>query len=329
MKQIPYTQAIKKINHLWEHHTPFLFAINYKQTMAYVQAINEISPQECLFNMGTWCNDKEISPSPLPSPMMWHPCPMPAHMYHTGFKFCHDNIHLGNSFLLNLTAQTPVNTNLTLHDIYTHAQARFKLLMKNEWVCFSPEPFVSIREGKISSFPMKGTIDAQDENSLQNLLNNRKEAAEHATITDLIRNDLSRIATNVHVARYRYGEKLETNNGPIWQTSSQISGTLCNHYQKQIGFLLDKLLPAGSITGAPKRKTMEIIDHAEDFDRGYYTGVMGVGDGYNLDSAVMIRFAERHEPGSLIFKTGGGITSQSNWEDEYKEMIQKVYVPIY
>ena len=98
-------------------------------------------------------------------------------------------------------------------------------------------------------------------------------------------------------------------------------------YKRQDLFF--RLLPAGSITGAPKKKTMEIIAEAETYERGFYTGVMGYFDGNSLDSAVMIRFLEQQADGSLIFKSGGGITSQSDLTSEYNEMKQKVYVPIY
>ena len=88
------------------------------------------------------------------------------------------------------------------------------------------------------------------------------------------------------------------------------------------------LLPAGSILGAPKPKTLEIIQEAESCDRGYYTGVCGWFDGKNLDSCVMIRFIEK-ESGKLYFKSGGGITHLSNFADEYQEMKNKIYVPIH
>ena len=89
------------------------------------------------------------------------------------------------------------------------------------------------------------------------------------------------------------------------------------------------MLPAGSITGAPKKKTVEIIREAETYRRGFYTGVMGYFDGNNLDSGVLIRFLEQGEDNRMIFKSGGGITFQSDVNDEYDEMKKKVYVPIY
>lgn len=97
-------------------------------------------------------------------------------------------------------------------------------------------------------------------------MSDKKEAAEHATIVDLIRNDLSRVAEHVRVDKYRYIDVLHTNKGNILQTSSEISGKLPTDYQKHIGNILDAMLPAGSITGAPKDKTMEIIHEAEGYD---------------------------------------------------------------
>ena len=176
---------------------------------------------------------------------------------------------------------------------------------------------------------MKGTLDATLPNATEQLLTDPKETAEHATITDLIRNDLSRVASKVEVARYRYIETLHTHSGPLLQMSSEIKGLLDDGYQNNLGNLFFSMLPAGSITGAPKKRTVEIIAEAEHYERGFYTGVTGYFDGRNLDSAVMIRFVERTDDGNMIFKSGGGITFQSDAVSEYQEMIQKVYVPIY
>ena len=74
-------------------------------------------------------------------------------------------------------------------------------------------------------------------------------------------------------------------------------------------------------------KTLEIISKAEKYERGFFSGVFGIFDGQNMDSAVMIRFIEKTKEG-LIFKSGSGITAQSNMISEYQELIDKVYVPI-
>ena len=86
-------------------------------------------------------------------------------------------------------------------------------------------------------------------------------------------------------------------------------------------------MPAGSISGAPKEKTVQIIQQAENQPRGYYTGVFGIFDGESLQSAVAIRFIEQTDNG-LVFRSGGGITVQSDVQEEYRELIQKVYVPL-
>jgi len=138
---------------------------------------------------------------------------------------------------------------------------------------------------------------------------------------------MSLVASNVKVENLMYIDRIRTNQGDLLQMSSQITGELPSNYQNSIGTLLAKLLPAGSICGAPKPKTVEIIKEVENYHRGYYTGVFGVFDGKNLDSCVLIRYIEQ-DNGKLIFKSGGGITFLSDCNSEYNELIQKVYVPI-
>lgn len=199
----------------------------------------------------------------------------------------------------------------------------------NPFVCFSPETFIRIKGRRIYSYPMKGTLDASLPDAEKQLMEDRKEAAEHATIVDLIRNDLSRVAEDVKVDKYRYIDVLHTNKGDILQTSSEISGRLPEDYRQHLGEILDAQLPAGSITGAPKDKTMQIIHEAEGYDRGFYTGIMGIYDQGELNSAVIIRFIEEEEEeeNKMYFKAGGGITSKSDCRKEYEEVIQKIYLP--
>ena len=130
------------------------------------------------------------------------------------------------------------------------------------------------------------------------------------------------------VSQSRYIDRIETNKGALLQVSSEISGQLAQNYKEKLGNIIMQLLPAGSISGAPKPKTMEIIKHAEQYDRGFYTGIFGKFDGQQLNSAVMIRFVEKIN-NKLYFKSGGGITAKSNCLSEYNELIQKVYVPFY
>ena len=99
-----------------------------------------------------------------------------------------------------------------------------------------------------------------------------------------------------------------------------------DNWNYNIGDILLNLLPAGSVTGTPKISTINILKNVENYDRGFYTGVFGVFDGKNLQSFVLIRFIEKID-GELFYKSGGGITSDSKVEDEYKELIDKIYLP--
>jgi len=175
---------------------------------------------------------------------------------------------------------------------------------------------------------MKGTIDARIDHASDKIMQSKKEFSEHNTIVDLIRNDLSMVAKNVRVKKFRYIDRIMTHESELLQVSSEIVGKLPDSYSENIGNILFKLLPAGSVSGAPKQKTLEIIKEAEKSDRGYYTGIFGIFDGINLESAVMIRFIE-NKNGKLIYRSGGGITAMSKLQDEYQELIDKVYVPVY
>ena len=320
-------ESIERMNDLAGKGRPFLFVTDYRQEHSYVEEISEVDSDFCRYSFNGVTNvEKECEE--YDGTLIWEVAPPALEEYRIAFDVVKDNILAGNSYLTNLTCKVPVETNLTLEAIFRYSDAKYKLWLKDTLVCFSPEIFVRIEEGKIKSFPMKGTIDASLPDARRLLMNDRKEAAEHATIVDLIRNDLSMVSEQVTVTRYRFCDCLETNKGPILQTSSEICGVLPEDYLSHIGDIVFRLLPAGSITGAPKPKTMEIIAEAENYERGFYTGLMGYFDGRNLDSAVMIRFIEQ-ENGHLYFKAGGGITSKSALESEYNEVIQKIYVPIY
>ena len=173
---------------------------------------------------------------------------------------------------------------------------------------------------------MKGTIDANLANAEALLLNDPKELAEHVTVVDLLRNDLSRVARDVRVEKFRFTDRIFTQGKDLIQTSSKITGILPPDYASSIGEILVGMLPAGSVSGAPKPKTCEIIQQAEQEKRGYYTGVAGYFDGKNLNSCVLIRFIEKQN-GRLFYRSGGGITAQSAAWAEYQELIDKVYVP--
>jgi len=311
------------MNELGAQGKPFVFVIDFDFEKPLIFELDDSS--SVLWK--TPKNSNFQAQQNLDTEVVWNVSPVEFEQYQQAFKEVQHHIHNGDTYLLNLTMPSQVETNLTIEEIFHRSEAPYKVWLKDQFVCFSPEIFVRINDGIISSFPMKGTIDENIENAEQLLLNDEKEVAEHHTIVDLIRNDLSIVASEVEVERLMYIDRICTNRGDLLQMSSQISGQLPKNYQQSMGTILAKLLPAGSICGAPKPKTVEIIKQAEHYKRGYYTGVFGVFDGKNLDSCVLIRYLEK-EGDELIFKSGGGITFLSDCQTEYNEIIQKVYVPI-
>jgi para-aminobenzoate synthetase component 1 len=237
------------------------------------------------------------------------------------------NILEGNTYLLNLTFPTKLKTNSSLLELFYHARAPYKLYFKDKFIVFSPECFVKTEDNYIYSYPMKGTIDADLPDAVNQIMENKKEEWEHNTIIDLIRNDLAIVSKDITVTRFRFITEIRTNMKNLLQVSSEIRGKLPGNWHNNIGDILISLLPAGSISGAPKHKTVEIIKQAEKLKRGFFTGIFGIYDGKDIDSAVNIRFIEKTQ-NELRFRSGGGITSNSNPISEYSEMINKVYVPI-
>lgn len=313
--------AIRRMNELGALGIPFFFFTDFLGTKCWIQPTSEIDPQELSFDINHQPNTEH---STIPFSFEKHP--LTAAEFHGPYQHVIDQIHYGNSYLVNLTFKTPITTNLSLGEIFSASKAKYKMRYSDQFVVFSPETFVKIKDGIISSYPMKGTINAAIHDAAEKILHDPKETAEHVTIVDLIRNDLSQVANQVKVSRFRYLTALTTHDKTLLQVSSEISGELPVDYQEHLGSILFRLLPAGSISGAPKRETIHIIQQAEKNNRGFYTGVCGHFDGKDLDSGVMIRFIERTD-NQLYYRSGGGITAFSEEAKEYQEMVDKVYLP--
>lgn len=317
---------IKNImNHYGKEKLPFLFVIDFEMQKPLVIPINEAGDHSILYNING--NSNYGPKGKLKKQLEFSKYPPDFEEYSKSFDLVKQELTYGNTYLLNLTFPTKIECNLSLKDIFLHSEAKYKMLFKDKFVVFSPEIFVKIKDGKIFSHPMKGTIDASIPGAKEEIIQNSKELAEHVTIVDLIRNDLSMVAKNVMVDKFRYIDEIITHEKRLLQVSSEISGNMPENYNEKIGDIIFTLLPAGSICGAPKKKTLEIIKRVENYQRSYYTGIFGYFDGVELDSGVMIRYIENARNG-LIFKSGGGITVNSDLMKEYQELIDKVYVPI-
>jgi para-aminobenzoate synthetase component I len=315
---------INTLNEWGQQQVPFLFLVDYEMKKPHAWKISEVDPTELLYDFHGVTNAKSCMKVGSFDFRIAQP---EIESYEKKFQAVIQSLNRGDTFLANLTDRNEIELNASLKEIFYASHARYKIWYRDEFVVFSPEIFVQIRDQRIYSFPMKGTIDASIPNAAHVILSNEKEMAEHVTMVDLIRNDLSLVANAVEVTKFRYVEELKTNQRNLLQVSSRIEGELSSDYQQRIGDILVALLPAGSISGAPKRKTCELLARVESRDRGYYTGVCGYFDGQQLDAGVMIRFIEK-ESEKHFFRSGGGITTQSNLEDEFQELINKVYVPI-
>jgi anthranilate synthase component 1 len=187
----------------------------------------------------------------------------------------------------------------------------------------SPEAQLIIQNGKAIVHPIAGTYrrtgdDEVDERETERLLKDAKENAEHVMLVDLARNDLSRLCDEVQVAHYREVQYYSH----VIHLVSEVMGKVrpgSNPFE-----LLAKTFPAGTLSGAPKFKAMELIDLYEPTARSYYGGGIGfMGFDGSCNHAIMIRtFLSRNN--TLIYQAGAGIVAASNPESELQEVNNKL-----
>ena len=309
---------MQRLSQLSKKGIPFLFYTNFDATQTQVYPLDELKNEDIEFSF----NSKDFTKHTHTLKKF----PIDYSTYKKGFDFIIEKIKSGDTYLLNYTCQTKIQSKLSLKEIFSVANASFKLRVKDEFICFSPERFIKIGNNHIYTYPMKGTINASIPNAEAKILANAKETAEHIMVVDLLRNDLSMVSKEVKVTKFRYIDKINAGEKELLQVSSEIQGELETSWRDNLGEILQTLLPAGSITGTPKKRTLEIIKEVESYEREFFSGVFGVFDGENFDSAVMIRFIENNED-ELIYKSGGGITLDSSAEAEYQEMLDKIYIP--
>ena len=310
---------LSKLDSLASAGEPFLFFTDFQASKFHVFKLSQLEENDIEF-----CFDENFSYKK--HNLSLQKFPLSFGEYKKKFDKVIENIKAGNTYLFNLTAPTTLTCKHSLKEIFQAANAPFKLRYKNEFLCFSPERFITIVGNTISTYPMKGTIDASTPDAEKIILQNAKEMAEHVMIVDLLRNDLGIIASDVKVEKFRYTEIINAGEKKLLHVSSKIDATLPHDWRDNLGEILKKLLPAGSISGTPKKKTVELIQQIEGYERGYFSGVFGVYDGQNLQSAVMIRFIE-NQNGTFVYKSGGGITHDSHTNDEYNELLDKIYIP--
>ena len=190
----------------------------------------------------------------------------------------------------------------------------------------SPELFFERRGARVLTRPMKGTARrgrwvTEDEVLKEQLQNSPKDRAENIMIVDLLRSDLGKVSVpgSVHVSSLLDAERYET----VWQLTSTVESTL--RTRTRLVDLLSALFPCGSVTGAPKVRTMQIIRELEPFPRGAYTGAIGLlrpGGDCIFNVAIRTVVIDTNT-GLATFSVGGGVTIDSTAEGEYEECLVK------
>ena len=188
----------------------------------------------------------------------------------------------------------------------------------------SPETLVKLKDGVLHTFPLAGTRprgrdDAEDRRLEEELLSDEKERAEHNMLVDLGRNDLGRVSRigSVEVEKYMEIERFSH----VMHIGSTVVGEIAEG--KDAMDAIESVLPAGTLSGAPKLMACRIIDELEDCKRGIYGGAIGYIDlSGNMDVCIGIRIAYRKN-GKVFVRSGAGIVADSVPENEYRECINK------
>jgi para-aminobenzoate synthetase len=235
---------------------------------------------------------------------------------------------VGNSYETNLTFRVTVGSTAAPLDTYRRLRrinpAPYAAFLVHEGSCLlsaSPERFVTITaDGEVETRPIKGTTAREadprlDEAAAQRLTREPKFRGENLMVVDLLRNDMARVC---ELGSVRVPDLMHVESYP---TVHQLVTTIRGRLRTDVDTLdaLWALFPGGSMTGAPKLRTMEIIADVEESPRGVYSGAVGwlLDDG-SADLGIVIRSLV-HRGGRYVLGTGGGITVSSRWDEEYAE----------
>ena len=254
--------------------------------------------------------------------------------YEKAISQIHHHLRQGDTYQVNYTVQLKQDLSANPFDIYNRMvveqEAGYNAYIEHDEmavISMSPELFFEQHDRELTTRPMKGTTqrglsDQEDLEQARWLEQDPKNRSENMMIVDLLRNDMNRISEvgSEHVERLCQVEQYST----VWQMTSTIKSQLGPEID--LVSIFRSLFPCGSITGAPKIATMEIIKDLEPQARGVYCGTIGLllPNGRRIFN-VAIRTIQLHK-GQAIYGVGGGITWDSTWESEYREVHQKAAV---
>jgi para-aminobenzoate synthetase component I len=153
------SEFISQLDQWGAEEVPFLFIVDFEFEKPWVSKLDSINSSEILFDIEGFSNCSEPL-SPSSEIYQLNPDPITFEAYRGKFDIVYRHLNYGDSYLTNLTTKTRIHPSNTLRDIFNNSKAKYKLLVEDEFLVFSPESFVKIRDGRIFSYPMKGTIDA-------------------------------------------------------------------------------------------------------------------------------------------------------------------------
>lgn len=254
--------------------------------------------------------------------------------YEKAIAQIHHHLRQGDTYQVNYTVQLKQDLSANPFSIYNRMvveqEAGYNAYVEHDEmavISMSPELFFEQNDRELTTRPMKGTTqrgvtDPEDLAQASWLEQDPKNRSENMMIVDLLRNDMNRISEvgSEHMERLCQVEQYST----VWQMTSTIKSQL--RPDVDLVTIFRSLFPCGSITGAPKIATMEIIKNLELQPRGVYCGTIGLllPSGRRIFN-VAIRTIQLHQ-GKAIYGVGGGITWDSTWESEYREVHQKAAV---
>ena len=257
-----------------------------------------------------------------------------AENYEKAISQIHHHLRQGDTYQVNYTVQLKQDLSANPFAIYNRMvveqEAGYNAYVEHDEmavISMSPELFFEQNDRELTTRPMKGTTqrgltDQEDLAQASWLEQDPKNRSENMMIVDLLRNDMNRISEvgSEHVERLCQVEQYST----VWQMTSTIKSQL--REDVDLVAIFRSLFPCGSITGAPKIATMEIIKDLEPQPRGVYCGTIGLllPNGRRIFN-VAIRTIQLYK-GQAIYGVGGGITWDSTWESEYREVHQKAAV---
>jgi len=255
--------------------------------------------------------------------------------YHQRFKKVQSYLQEGDCYQVNLTNRfdTPVvgdawQSYLKMRSMSSAPFGAFMNFPFARVLSNSPEQFIESVEGNIQTKPIKGSrprdliTKSKDDELAKELEHSTKDQAENVMIVDLLRNDLGKVSETGSVSVPELFS-VET-YANVHHLVSKVTGRLKLNYH--VTDLLAACFPGGSITGAPKKRAMEVIDELEKYTRGVYCGAIGWIDyAGNMQTNIAIR-TMTYSHGRVYFSAGGGIVIDSNEEDEYQELMNKATI---